>query len=210
MTTTTTKTKQKQQQQNGRRGREGWLVECCFTSTETVGLLGTGAQDDHLDVHTALDLCRLHGPACIGPCRLSPNSMHSTGLLPHPSLEEGAGKQCSEYEPTQGRYSAVVMGLHTLRASLSGTFLQGRKDAVNQCLEFGIYIHRSMAVVSLANAMAAVWFSVAHRINIYIYIYIHIITCLPIRILRQAVQGAMVADPSDRHDSSLGLRTVTV
>ena len=25
------------------------LVECCFTFTETVGLLGTGAQDGHLD-----------------------------------------------------------------------------------------------------------------------------------------------------------------
>ena len=25
----------------------GWLVECCFTSTETIGLLGTGAQDGH-------------------------------------------------------------------------------------------------------------------------------------------------------------------
>jgi len=30
-----------------------WLVECCFTSTETVGLLGTGAQDGHLDFLTA-------------------------------------------------------------------------------------------------------------------------------------------------------------
>ena len=31
------------------------LVECCcFTSTETVGLLGTGAQDGHLDFHTQL------------------------------------------------------------------------------------------------------------------------------------------------------------
>ena len=28
------------------------LVECCFTSTETVGLLGTGAQDGHLHFHT--------------------------------------------------------------------------------------------------------------------------------------------------------------
>ena len=28
------------------------LVECCFTSTETVGLIGTGAQDGHLDFHT--------------------------------------------------------------------------------------------------------------------------------------------------------------
>ena len=27
---------------------EQLLVECCFTSTETVGLLGTGAQDVHL------------------------------------------------------------------------------------------------------------------------------------------------------------------
>ena len=34
-----------------------WLmVECCFTSTETVGLLGTGAQDGHLDFHTAPEL----------------------------------------------------------------------------------------------------------------------------------------------------------
>ena len=30
------------------------LVECCFTSTETVGLLGTGAQDGYLDFHTEL------------------------------------------------------------------------------------------------------------------------------------------------------------
>ena len=29
------------------------LFLCCFTSTETVGLLGTGAQDGHLDFQTA-------------------------------------------------------------------------------------------------------------------------------------------------------------
>ena len=29
------------------------LVEYLFTSTETVGLLGTGAQDGHPDFHTA-------------------------------------------------------------------------------------------------------------------------------------------------------------
>ena len=34
----------------------GWL-KCCFTSTETVGLLGTGAQDVHFDFHTAPELC---------------------------------------------------------------------------------------------------------------------------------------------------------
>ena len=34
------------------------LVECCFMSTETVGLLGTGAQDGHLafQFHTASEL----------------------------------------------------------------------------------------------------------------------------------------------------------
>ena len=29
------------------------MLKCCFTSTETVGLLGTGAQDVQLDFHTA-------------------------------------------------------------------------------------------------------------------------------------------------------------
>ena len=28
------------------------LLKCCFTSTETAGLLGTGAQHAHLDFHT--------------------------------------------------------------------------------------------------------------------------------------------------------------
>ena len=41
---------------------DGWLVECCFTSTETIGLLGTGAQIGHLDFHTAPDLCYLCVP----------------------------------------------------------------------------------------------------------------------------------------------------
>ena len=34
------------------------LLKCCFTSTETVGLSGTGAQDGHLDFHTAPELWR--------------------------------------------------------------------------------------------------------------------------------------------------------
>ena len=33
-------------------------LKCCFTSTETVGLLGTGTQDVHLDFHTAPELCK--------------------------------------------------------------------------------------------------------------------------------------------------------
>ena len=32
------------------------LLKCCFTFTETVGLFGTGAQDVHLDFHTAPEL----------------------------------------------------------------------------------------------------------------------------------------------------------
>ena len=35
---------------------QGSLIECCFTSTETVGLLGTGTQDGHLYFHTAPEL----------------------------------------------------------------------------------------------------------------------------------------------------------
>ena len=35
-------------------------------------------------------------------------------------------------------WPAFVKPRSTLRASLSGTFLQGRKDVVNQCLEFGL------------------------------------------------------------------------
>ena len=42
-----------------------WLVECCFTSTETVGLLGTGAQDGHLDFHTAPELCPVFAVALV-------------------------------------------------------------------------------------------------------------------------------------------------
>ena len=40
----------------GGRGGGRWLVECCFTSTETVGLLRTGAQDGHLDFDSAPEL----------------------------------------------------------------------------------------------------------------------------------------------------------
>ena len=32
------------------------VLKCCFTSTETVCLLGTGAQDGHLDFDTAPEL----------------------------------------------------------------------------------------------------------------------------------------------------------
>ena len=35
----------------------GLLMKCCFTSTETVGLLGTGAQDGHRDFLAAPELC---------------------------------------------------------------------------------------------------------------------------------------------------------
>ena len=43
---------------NKARGRTVFQkLKFCFTSTETVGLLGTGAQDVHLDFHTAPELC---------------------------------------------------------------------------------------------------------------------------------------------------------
>ena len=39
-------------------------LKCCFTSTETVGLLGTGAPDGHLDIHTALIMVMMMMIAC--------------------------------------------------------------------------------------------------------------------------------------------------
>ena len=36
------------------------LLKCCFTSTETAGLLAIGAQDGHLDFHTVPELCSFH------------------------------------------------------------------------------------------------------------------------------------------------------
>ena len=36
------------------------LLKCGFTSTETVGLFVMGDQDDHLDFHTAPELCLCH------------------------------------------------------------------------------------------------------------------------------------------------------
>jgi len=35
------------------------MAECCFTSIETIGLLGMGAQDGHLDFHTAPEISLL-------------------------------------------------------------------------------------------------------------------------------------------------------
>ena len=32
------------------------MVQCCFTSTETIRLIGTGSQGRHLDFHTAPEL----------------------------------------------------------------------------------------------------------------------------------------------------------
>ena len=70
---------------------QGWLVECCFASTETVGLLGTGAQDGHPDFHTAPELCMSGGVyvPCLGlcacvtsfECQLSPLCVDSARVL---------------------------------------------------------------------------------------------------------------------------------
>ena len=55
-----------------------WLmVQCCFTSTETVGLLGTGAQDGHLDFHTAPELWSL----CVSLFGIALRPQKPSGLL---------------------------------------------------------------------------------------------------------------------------------
>ena len=53
------------------------LLKCCFTSTETVGLLGTRAQDVHLDFHTAPELPRLTSGAVL---MIIPQTEASSGV----------------------------------------------------------------------------------------------------------------------------------
>ena len=53
-------------------------LKCCFTSTETVGLLGTGDQDGHLDFHTAPELWYLWTGAVVECCF---TSTETVGLL---------------------------------------------------------------------------------------------------------------------------------
>ena len=74
------------------------MVECRFTSTETVGLLGTGAQDGHLDFHTAPELyeggwlveCRFTSTETIGLLGTGPQVGH-LDLHTHPE-EDGGGE----------------------------------------------------------------------------------------------------------------------
>ena len=59
------------------------LLKCgCFTSTKTVGLLGTGAQDGHLDFYTAPEL---ENSRRIKPVymlqRQSGDSQHNTSVV---------------------------------------------------------------------------------------------------------------------------------
>ena len=56
------------------------LVECRFTSTETVGLLGTGAQDGHLDFHTAPELWAFESERVALVC---PPAVSPLGHFPH-------------------------------------------------------------------------------------------------------------------------------
>ena len=72
------------------------LLKCCFTSTETVGLLGTGAQDVHLDFHTAPELSPFSSStgsfitplACLYACLLwaVDGVMHVLGFVPAGSI----------------------------------------------------------------------------------------------------------------------------
>ena len=67
-------------------------LKCCFTSTETVGLLGTGAQDVHLDFHTAPELCgcdkehvRLLCTVCLSANLTKPPMYPTLTSLPRPA-----------------------------------------------------------------------------------------------------------------------------
>ena len=54
------------------------MLKCCFTSTETVGSLGTGAQDGHLDFHTA--------PELWSSTNMHPNPYTVIGIFSHTNI----------------------------------------------------------------------------------------------------------------------------
>ena len=64
------------------------LLKRCFTSTETVGLLGTGAQDGHLDFHTASELWVIVAIVDCFYMHYSPLLSRLTALLLHVILNE--------------------------------------------------------------------------------------------------------------------------
>ena len=86
------------------RGREesatpfiSWLIDCFFTSTETVGLLGTGAQDGHLDFHAAPELCLLEQPVeCTADAPSVPPAEQSDSVSPLKLNREQQGFQKSD------------------------------------------------------------------------------------------------------------------
>ena len=62
------------------------MLKCCFTSTETVGLLGTGAQDGHLDFHTVPEFRTLgdHNAVKMNRMREREGGKKITCRLPQP------------------------------------------------------------------------------------------------------------------------------
>ena len=60
------------------------MLKCCFTSTETVGLLGTGAQDVHLDFHTAPEFRTLGDHNAVKMNRMREREKKITCRLPQP------------------------------------------------------------------------------------------------------------------------------
>ena len=67
-------------------------VHCCFSSTETESLLGTGAQDVHLHFHTAPELCgcekehvRLLWTVCLSANLTEPSMYPTLTSLPRPA-----------------------------------------------------------------------------------------------------------------------------
>ena len=93
-------------------------VKCCFTPTETVGLLGTGAQDDHLDFHTAPELC--------GPMLLKSyfTSTETVGLL-------GTKLQALIYDILPSTTAVFVYAIGSRKLSANEPFFVGVQTIIS-------------------------------------------------------------------------------
>ena len=100
------------------------LVECCFTSTETVGLLGTGAQDV-----TQLLSSEPHGWSMTMflyfMCSMISGSTNQRGALTMPSFQHQRGRPISlSSQRTPSQYGELVPDV--LHSELSFHFIWGR------------------------------------------------------------------------------------
>ena len=104
----------------------GWF-ECCCTSTETVGLLRTGARDGHLDFHTAPELWRAMACSAIS-YGLGEREQELAQLQTSPAPIRSVGRIELTQHNTQHEYAEVLLYVHRNRRCIRDGSQDGHLD----------------------------------------------------------------------------------